>query len=168
MADETSDRFALPLLAAGQAQKEMTHNEALAMVDMLLHPLAQSMALSVPPESALPGQCWIVAEGGSGAWEGHDDDLAAFTSGGWRFVAPREGMRVTVAGEGGACHYDGAQWVPDGVRPDGLYMEGDRVVGPRAAAIPDPDGGMVVDAETRLALGQLLSALRSHGLIAAA
>ena len=33
---EYSARLAMPLLAAGQAQKEIWHNEALAMVDLLL------------------------------------------------------------------------------------------------------------------------------------
>lgn len=168
MTNETSDRFALPLLAAGQAQKEMTHNEALAMIDMLLHPRAESRALTAPPGTVAAGQCWIVAEGGTGEWSGRDDHLAAYTSGGWRFVAPRAGMRVAVAEENLVCLYDGAQWVPDDLRPDGLYIEGNRVVGPRAGAIAGPDGGSVVDSEARLVLGQLLSALRSHGLIATA
>ncbi|OYW86998.1 MAG: hypothetical protein B7Z20_06150 [Sphingobium sp. 32-64-5] len=168
MADEKSDRFALPLLAAGQAQKEMTHNEALALIDMLLHPQAESLALTTPPETAQAGQCWIVAAGASGAWSGHDASVAALTAGGWRFVGPRTGMRVAVSEEDMTYIYDGAQWSPEGLRPDGLYIAESRVVGPRAAAIADPDGGTVIDGEARLVLGQLLAVLRSHGLIAMA
>ena len=46
---DASDRFALPLLHAGQAQKEITHNEALQLIDMLLHPYAESASLTAPP-----------------------------------------------------------------------------------------------------------------------
>ena len=89
MATDMSDRFALPYLSSGQAQKETTHNEALAIVDMLLHARAESASLAAPPGSAAAGQCWIVAAGGSDAWDGYDDHLACLTSGGWRFVMPR-------------------------------------------------------------------------------
>jgi hypothetical protein len=38
MTDQISARLALPLLAAGQAGKEVTHNEALTRLDMLVQP----------------------------------------------------------------------------------------------------------------------------------
>ena len=43
---------------------------------------------------------------------------------------------------------------------------GEKVVGARAAAIADPASGGMVDAEARSAVGQILEALRGHGLIA--
>jgi hypothetical protein len=52
------------------------------------------------------------------------------------------------------------------VRPDGLYIGVNRVVAARQGAIADPTGGSVVDTQARAALGQALSALRAHGLIA--
>lgn len=166
MANDISDRFGLPLLQTGQAQKELTHNEALALIDMLLHPRAQSATLSAPPPGAAVGQCWIVASAGTAEWSGHDGQLACLTSGGWRFVAPRAGTRVSTADDGVTRLFDGSAWTLDAVRPDGLYIAGLRVVGARAAAIADPTGGGVVDTEARAALGQILSVLRGHGLIA--
>ncbi len=41
--------LALPLLAAAQAQKHVTHNEALAMIDALVH-LAVKERFTGPPE----------------------------------------------------------------------------------------------------------------------
>lgn len=166
MANDTSDRFGLPLLQTGQAQKEFTHNEALALIDMLLHPRAQSVTLNSPPAGATVGQCWIVASGGTAEWSGHDGALACLTSGGWRFVMPRAGTRVSAADDGATRIHDGSAWTLEAVRPDGLYIAGVRVVGVRAAAIADPAGGGTVDAEARAVLGQILAELRGHGLIA--
>ncbi len=43
---------------------------------------------------------------------------------------------------------------------------GAKVVGDRLAPIAGPVGGSAVDAEARAAVGQILVALRTHGLIA--
>ena len=72
----TTSRFALPLLAAGQADKELTHNEALACLDILLQPVVQAVGLTVPPPSPLPGQCWIVGPDATDAWARRAGDLA--------------------------------------------------------------------------------------------
>ncbi len=165
MFDETSDRFALPLLVTGQAQKEVTHNEALILIDMLLHARVESRSLSTPPETVQAGVCWIVAADGAGAWLGQDGCLAMMTSGGWRYLSPRVGMRIEVADENMVCRFNGTAWLPDAVRPDGVYLDDVKIIGPRAEPVADPLGGSVVDAEARTALMQLLTALRSHGLI---
>jgi hypothetical protein len=48
-----------------------------------------------------------------------------------------------------------------------VVIDGVRVVGPREAAIPAPSGGTIIDAEARAAIGAMLAALESHGLIEA-
>ena len=63
-------RFALPLLHAGQAQKELFHNEALVLADGLLQPCVEALGLDTPPPSPAPGQCWIVGDSPTGAWAG--------------------------------------------------------------------------------------------------
>lgn len=45
-------------------------------------------------------------------------------------------------------------------------VDGIKVVGSRGSAITDPTGGSTVDAQARTAIGQILTALRGHGLIA--
>ncbi|MGD9810033.1 MAG: DUF2793 domain-containing protein [Sphingobium sp.] len=165
MALDKSDRFSLPLLLAGQAQKEVTHNEALTVIDMLLHARAESAALSFPPGSPAMGQCWIIAAGATGAWAGHDGELACMTVGGWRFAVPSAGIQVIVADTGVTLVHDGIGWSPSNVRPDGYYVSGNRIIGARQTAIADPVGGSVTDTEARAAILQILSMLRSHGLI---
>jgi len=48
----------------------------------------------------------------------------------------------------------------------GVIVGGNAVVGARQSAITNPTGGSTQDAEARTAIGNILSALRSHGLIA--
>ena len=91
--DETA-RFALPQLAPGQAQKEWAHNEALQRIDLMLCPAIDGAAMTTPPGSPVAGACYLVGTGATGAWAGRDAMLAGFTEGGWRFIAPIEGMRM--------------------------------------------------------------------------
>lgn len=162
-----SDRFALPFLASGQAQKEITHNEALMMIDMLLHIRVEEMGRNIPPDTPIAGQCWIIAAGGAGIWEGLENGLACYTSGGWRFIVPQPGMQISSKDDGRFWIYDGNVWAHCPAQPDGLYIAGKRVVGERSAPIPNPVGGDVVDNEARATLAQIVSILEGHGLIGA-
>ncbi len=157
--------WALPLLYAGQAQKEMFHNEALARVDMLLHPLVQSADLATPPVAPEIGQCWIVAAGADGAWTGRDGAIACWSEGGWRFAGARAGLQALVIDRGYFMIHDGTDWRDAALREDGLHVGGAKVVGVQGAAILSPAGGSLVDVEARAAIGAVLSALRTHGLI---
>ncbi len=166
MSDDTTARFALPLLHAGQAQKELDHNEALAAIDLLVHATVLAMHVDIPPVDPAQGACWIVGPAPVGAWAGRTGALAGWTQGGWRFVAPREGMTIWVAADGVAArHVDGA-WTIGQVRASGVYVEGERVLGSRQSGVSDPAGGAVVDVEARAALAALLAGLRNHGIIA--
>lgn len=158
-------RWDLPLLFAGQAQKEVYHNEALVRMDMLMHARAESADLAEPPEMPDVGQCWIVANGAVGAWSDHVQSLACWTEGGWRFAAPGAGLSIEVTDRGHALRYDGEVWRETEVRTDGIYIDHKRIIGPRGGPISEPIGGAVIDAECRAALGAILSALRAHGVV---
>lgn len=165
MTDATA-RFSLPHILPGQAQKEMFHNEALALLDGALHAAAESRGIDVPPADPVPGQCWIVGDSPSGDWAGRSAALALWSSGGWRFIVPVEGMRVWLKDLGLASRWDGSAWV-DGELVGGVVrLAGDQVVGPREPAIGDPSGGGTVDSEARSTITLILNALRAHGLIA--
>ncbi|WP_176596100.1 MULTISPECIES: DUF2793 domain-containing protein [Sphingobium] len=167
MTMDATIRWALPQLFAGQAQKELFHNEALTRIDMLLHGAVESADEGTPPASPTIGACWIVAADASGAWEGQEGAMACWTEGGWRFAAPRAGLSLWVVDRGHAMRHDGVDWQDCSARDDGLYVDGARVVGARMAAIAAPSGGATVDAEARSALSAILAVLRAHGLIEA-
>lgn len=141
-----SPRFALPLLAVAQAQKEMTHNEALTLLDAIVQATVEDGPLDTPATSPAPGQCWLVGAAPTGAWSGRAQALAVSTVGGWRFVTPREGMRAVRQSDGG--------WL---VFRDGDWRE--------PATVPPPSGGGVVDGEARAAIAAVILALGAHGLL---
>ncbi len=164
MADSTP-RFALSFILPGQAQKEFFHNEALARIDLALHPAVEGPPASEPPPDPAPGQCWIVAPDATGDWTGRDSSLAMWSEGGWRFVAPAPGTSAWNKAASVPLLWDGSQWREGELRCAGLLVDGLQVVGARQPAVPSPSGGTIIDAEARLAINALTAALMSHGLI---
>lgn len=102
--------LALPLLAAAQAQKHVTHNEALASLDGLVHLSVKERGRTVPPGTPEEGERYLVGAGATGSFLGHDGEVALFDLGTWRFFTPRPGWLMHVAAEGALVVFDGAQW----------------------------------------------------------
>jgi hypothetical protein len=166
MSDTQTDRFALALLQPGQAQKEMFHNDALATLDLIVQPVAEAMGVDTPPIAPESGQSWIVGDVPTGAWTGKAGHLAGWSGSGWRFVTPVEGMTIWVTADALTARFSSGRWVGGEEVCAHLVIAGDRVVGPRQAAVPNPAGGGVIDVESRAAVTAILAALRAHGLIA--
>lgn len=165
MTDQTA-RFQLPLLSAGQAQKEVFHNEALIRLDAIAAAGVEGPPQVEPPAAPQPGQAWIAAPAAAGDWAGQDGAIAAWTDGGWRFLQPPEGMLVWRRDTGQWMIRTAGGWQDDRFPVPALAVAGKIVVGPQQPAVTPPAGGGVVDAECRAALGAALEALRAHGLIA--
>ncbi|WP_294262260.1 DUF2793 domain-containing protein [uncultured Sphingomonas sp.] len=165
MAEEQTDRHGLPLLQAGQAQKELTHNEALVLVDMLAMASVLGVRDTVPTTPA-PGDCWIVGPAPAGEWAGAAGKLACWTASGWRFAPPRDGMRVWRADEGVDALWQGGGWTTGMVAARRIVVGGEPVVGARQPAIDSPEGGGTVDVEARVAIGRIIAAMAAHGLVA--
>jgi hypothetical protein len=162
---DASSRFQLPYILPGQAQKELFHNEALIRIDAALHAAAEAGPLDTPPSDPVPGACWIVGASPSGAWAGQENRLAYWSESGWRFVAPAPGMSVWNVAEGFEIRWNGSAWSAGEVACTSLAVGGQQVVGQRRPAVPSPSGGTTIDAQARAAIGAILAALMSHGLI---
>lgn len=100
----------LPLLAAAQAQKHVTHNEALFALDTLVQLACLDRDLAAPPAAPEEGDRYIVAASPSGAWTGHAGQIATWQDGLWRFVAPGAGFLAYLADEHRFVLFDGAAW----------------------------------------------------------
>ena len=104
--------LALPLIAAAQAQKHVTHNEALLALDALLHCAVTDTDLAAPPAAPAEGDRYIVAAAPTGAWAGKAGQVAARQDGVWRFYAPKAGWIAFVVDEMQLYHFNGTAWAP--------------------------------------------------------
>jgi Protein of unknown function (DUF2793) len=154
-----SDRLKLPLLAAAQAQKEVTHNEALALADIAVQ--------AAVPASPVVGQCWIVGPSPTGAWTGRAGHIAAWTAGGWRFVAPFEGMQAWSISDGQNARRTGSAWIVGVQTASTLSIGGQQVVAGRQPRVVAPSGGATIDSQARVAIASIISGLEAHGLFSA-
>ncbi len=151
---ELTARFGLPLLVAGQGQKEITHNEALVLLDAMVGCVVERRDVVAPPVLKSEGQCWLLPTGVTGDWTGKTGQVAIWTAGGWRYVSPPEGASVYVRA--------GAERLR---RLNGLWTH-DTPRNVPTAALDNPTGGSNVDSEARAVLSLLLERLRQMGLIA--
>lgn len=144
---DTTRVAGLPLLVAGQAQKEFFINEALSILDAL-QPRAVTASQATPPSSPTEGDCFRVTAPATGAWSGHADSIAVLVAGDWHFVGPAQGMAVF---DRSADHLL-------------VFRTGWKL----AQAPAPPSGGTVVDIETRAAIAALVQALHAVGILATA
>ena len=163
---ESSARLGLPYIMSGQAQKDVTHNEALTLIDAGLSACAEAVGLNSAPSAPTVGQCWIVGSAPTGVWAGQADALAIWTAGGWRFLPAAEGLRVWLKDQALWATHVSSEWVVGEEAVSRLMIGGVQVVGQREPSVSLPTGGATVDSEARSAIAAILSRLESHGLIA--
>ena len=161
----STPRLALPFLTPGQAQKEYFHNEALQQLDSLVSTAIEGAPLDTPPISPEAGECHIVGASPSGAWAGKAGQLACYSAGGWRFLVPVEGQSAHVKSTGLRADFRGGAWEFGVVRAGSVTIGGVQVIAARSTAIVSPSGGSTVDSAARIAVDEILAALRHHGLI---
>lgn len=138
-------RLKLPLLATGQAHKELFHNEALTRIDYSIHPTVQAIETDPAAIIPVPGQSWIVGSGAIDEWLGHDDEIAGWTGNGWLFIAPLSLMRVYIESSDSIAMYRGSWQL--------------------AFPIGGPAAGAVIDVEARSVIDSILAALEAQGIV---
>ncbi len=102
----------LPYIMAAQAQKHVTHNEAIQTLDALVQISVIDRDLTVPPGTPNSGDRYIPASGATGDWAGKDGQIAAFQDNAWVFHQPREGWLVWIEDEGILLIWRGSNWSP--------------------------------------------------------
>lgn len=109
---DTSPRLSLPFILPSQAQKHVTHNEALTRLDIAVQLAVEGMAAATPPALPGAGQVWALGPSPSGVWAGQAGMLAAFVNESWLFVAPGEGWLAIDKSDGRLFRHAGTEWVP--------------------------------------------------------
>lgn len=145
--DTLTKRFGLPLLFSAQAHKEVFHNEALARIDAVMHATVLGEQ-DTPPASPEADECWLVGSAPTGAWADHPAAVTLFQGGEWVFVDPIPGMRV--------FNRSSRQFT--------VFCDEWQ----KPVAFAEPTGGLHVDAEARVAIRAIVSALKAAGIYPAA
>ena len=114
---QQTPNLTLPYIMPSQAQKHVTHNEAIRMLDAVVQIAVLDRDLAAPPPEPAEGDRYLVAPGAADEWSGREGELAAFQDGAWAFFAPRTGWIVWLADEAKAVAFDGGDWVPVGADP---------------------------------------------------
>jgi len=156
-------RLSLPVIEAAQAQKHVTHNEALTLLDALTQLTIESRSLSAPPGAPAEGACYIPATAATGAWTGWDGQIAV-NDGGWFVIAPFPGLKAWVRDERATLTYEDGVW-RDGIaltanggrvtlraKEEELTLTGAYVETADAAFIPDRAVALGVASRTTLAI----------------
>ena len=144
--DSSSPRLGLPMLFAGQSQREFHVNEAHSRIDALLHGAIEGVA-NAPPASPVDGTSWLVGATPGGDWAGQAGAIASRQAGNWLFTVPRDGIRLLNRATGQDIRFAGG-W---------------RMANAPAA----PAGGNTIDSQARVAIVQLMTALSTAGIFPA-
>lgn len=112
----TSADLGLPFVAGQQAQPEVTHNEALVLIQALLQGVVDA-GVNTPPAMPAEGDSYIVGDSPTGDWAGQANKIAIYHGGAWRFVpdVDSDGSNIAM----GARHDGLRAWVRS---EQGLYV----------------------------------------------
>ncbi|MEJ0062413.1 MAG: DUF2793 domain-containing protein [Alphaproteobacteria bacterium] len=101
--------LAMAYIAAGQAQKEVTHNDALNDLDALAKLSVIDRTTNAPPGSPATGDAYIIGSSPTGAWSGFAGKVAAWYAG-WKIKTPLAGWTAWVRAENRMLYHTGSAW----------------------------------------------------------
>jgi hypothetical protein len=121
---DTSHILGLPYIQPAQAQKHVTHNEALRVLDALVQLSVEDRDQTAPPATPNSGDRHIVAANASGVWTGQDGSIAVYEDAAWAFYAPQNGWQAVVRAEGTTLIFNGLEWVGSAIDASALQNVG--------------------------------------------
>ena len=145
---DISANLSLPYLLPAQAQKHVTHNEALKVLDAVVQLTVEARDLSVPPATPQEGARYIVAAGASGAWAGQEGAVAVYDGGAWLFLTPQSGWRAHDLAQGQMVIFADGGW---------------QVALPETGNLPGVGVNASYDAVNRLAVAAAATLLSHEG-----
>jgi hypothetical protein len=111
-------RLVFPYIETQQAQKEVTHAEALNRLDALVMTAVQTRTLSTPPVTPVEGQLYLIppSPAPTGDWSAQAGKVAQRLGNVWRFYDPFVGWTLWVIDEQAAYTYTGSTWIQTTVK----------------------------------------------------
>lgn len=93
-------RLGLPYILQAQAQKEVTHNQALKILDVYVNTVVEAIVDELP-ETGNDGDMYITARG----------NLAQYSNASWEYYQPFDWMEVWVKEKQTKMIFNGKKWV---------------------------------------------------------
>jgi hypothetical protein len=121
MSDITA-RLDLPLIQPSQAQKHVTHNEALQVLDGLVQAALEETGANTPPFEPVTGTLYAIGPGPTDDWAGEPNKLALRITEAWLFVDPQVGWRAWDKATEQFKVFDGTGWAE--IMPDLNNLDG--------------------------------------------
>jgi hypothetical protein len=100
----------LPFIEGSQAQKHVTHNEGLRILDAAIQIAVLDLTRTSPPSSPAEGERHVVATGATGVWAGHANAIATWQDGAWAFLLPKTGWCIWSVADDVMFVFDGTHW----------------------------------------------------------
>ncbi|MEQ1648135.1 MAG: DUF2793 domain-containing protein [Hyphomicrobiaceae bacterium] len=150
---DTSPNLALPYIAAAQAQKHVTHNEAIRTLDAIVQLSVADRNVATPPANPVNGQRYIIAAAPTGLWALKANNIAAYQDDNWTYYTPSEGWLSWVSAEEIIVAWNGTAWVPAASSSSAALVNPTPLVGVNATA----------DAANRLAVSSPATLLTHTG-----
>ena len=110
---QTSSLLNLPYIEPSQAQKHVTHNESLRILDTLTHLSVITTDQSTPPSTPTNGDRYIVKASGQGAWAGFDGQIAVWDTNAWLFFPPQSGWSAWNEATSKRIVFNGTDWTQE-------------------------------------------------------
>jgi len=117
---QSSANLTLPLIQPAQAQKHITHNEAIVLLDVIVQLRLESCDTQTPPTAPQDGQSWHIGETPVGDWIGSAGMIATWSGGGWLMFSPADGWRAFDVSRGEMRVYSSGTW--GGLRVSSLRL----------------------------------------------
>lgn len=109
---DQTPRLSLPFIAPSQAQKHVTHNESLRLLDALVQLVVVSTTANTPPVAPASGAVWALGAAPTGVWVAQAGNLAIWSENAWQFVTPQTGWQAWDLASGRQHYWTGLSWTP--------------------------------------------------------
>jgi hypothetical protein len=105
-----STKFNMAYIIEGQQGNDVTFSDNTNILDAVIQIEVINQITSGAPASPSNGHAYIVANGGTGAFAGHDGEYAYFHDQ-WYFFTPRAGWMIYDIAQDGVFYYNGSEFL---------------------------------------------------------
>lgn len=109
MADK-SPILGIAYMVASQGGKEITFNDMVNIVELLIDRTVKSITVTTPPASPNEGDAYIIPSGATGAWSSEVGQIAQYIGGAWVYYTARIGWLFYVVSESKYFKWGGSSW----------------------------------------------------------